>query len=162
MSVRALRVAWVNRERTFRFQYSFRYSFQSLPLQMFVWWEIGTRSVRCQAAAERPVMDILAWWKKHQTTWGKAKELAQIHGIILFPLVPISNTSKESGEESGRGAVAVMPAMTESSVHNSAHPAFAHTHWPGMPALCKRQRSLTVQPCMVSINLSLSVSMTAC
>lgn len=39
---------------------------------------------------------------------------------------------------------------------------FAHTHWSGIPALRKRQSSLTVQPCMVSRNISLSVSVPAC
>lgn len=77
---------------------------------------------------DSPDTSILAWWKKHWTTRGKTKELAQIDGIIIFPLVPISNTFKTSREENRRGAVAVMLAVTESSARETPHVVFcSHT-----------------------------------
>lgn len=66
---------------------------------------LGHRNKICPLTSfcrDSAVTNILIQSKKHQNTGGKSQELTQVDGILLFPLVPISNTSVRKGRREGR------------------------------------------------------------
>lgn len=93
---------------------------------------------------------------KHQNTGGKSLELPWLDGIIPFPLVPISNTSRERGEEEQKGGCHSYDCCNyELCPQGLLIWHFAQTQYHSIsPALYKRQSSLAVQLRMVLTNIS--------